>query len=186
MRSAAFVYAARALRQPLVWVVGLIYLVVFLVALGDLTLDSALRASSALTVSGWEALLLRQRAPFQFEAIAILEAPFMVWLVSPVNIAIGLALGLLTGAQIALVRIAQRCSVACGLSPIPGLLAGLPGVLAGSACCAPVLFVLLGLQVTAAVITVMGLLIPAAFVLLTVGLLVTLRSAIRRCDEAYG
>jgi hypothetical protein len=118
---------------------------------------------------------VRARAPFQFEAVAVIEAPFLVWLVSPMNIAIGLALGLLTGFQIALVRIARHCAVSCGLKPAAGVLAAVPGLLAGSACCAPILFVLLGVQVTASLITLMGLLIPAAFVFLLLGLGLTLR-----------
>ena len=86
--------------------------------------------------------------------------------------------------QIALVRIARRCAVACGLSPATGFLAGLPGLLAGSACCAPILLVLLGVQVTASLVTLIGLMIPAAFVLLLGGLALTLRVAARRCARA--
>lgn len=161
------------------------YLAVFQIAVADLTIDGVSRPFSIFIVPNWEILLLRNRAPFQFEAVAILEAPYLVWLISPMNIAIGMALGLLTGFQIALVRIARRCAVACGLSPATGIFAGLPGLLAGSACCAPILFVLLGVQVTASLVTLMGLMIPAAFVFLLVGLALTLRVAARRCGEAY-
>jgi hypothetical protein len=174
-----------AVTRRLAWLIALAYLAIFLIVIGDLTVDSASRPFSAFAAAGWESLVLRQRAPFQFEALAVVEAPFLVWLVSPMNVAIGAALGLLTGIQVALVGVARRCSLACGLSPATGLLAGLPGLLAGSACCAPILFLLLGLQVTASVVTVMGLLIPAAFVLLALGLALTLRVAMRRCAEAY-
>ena len=165
--------------------VALAYLVLFLVAIADLTIDAAWRPASLLVVANWEGLILRQQAPFQFEAIAILKLPFIVWLVSPMNMAIGVALGLLTGLQIALVRIARRCAIACGLSPVTGVVAGLPGLLAGSACCAPLLFLLLGIQVTASLVTLMGLLIPAAFLFLVAGLALTLRVAARRCSGAY-
>jgi hypothetical protein len=171
--------------QALVWGIALVYLAVFQVAVADLTIDGVSRPTSIFVVPNWEGLLLRERAPFQFEAVAILEAPYLVWLISPMNIAIGLALGLLAGLQIALVRIARRCAVACGLSPATGVLAGLPGLLAGSACCAPILFVLLGVQVTASLVTLMGLMIPAAFVFLLAGMALTLRVAARRCSEAY-
>lgn len=164
--------------------VAFIYLMAFLLAIGDLTIDGIPRSMSMFLVGNWESLLLRQRAPFQFEAIAVLEASWLVWLLSPMNIAIGTTLGLLTGLQIALVRIARRCSAACGLSPATGVLAGLPGLLAGSACCAPILFVLLGVQVTTAMITIVGLLIPAALVLLLIGFLVTLSVAAKRCRQA--
>ena len=177
-------------NQVLAWSVAAAYLILFAVAVAvavavaDLTVDGLWRPVSGFWASEWQNLVLRQRAPFQFEAVAVVEAPWVVWLVSPMNIAIGLMLGLLTGLQIALVRIAKDCAVACGLSPATGILAGLPGLLAGSACCAPLLFVLLGIQVTASLVTLMGLLIPAAFVLLSAGLVMTLRVAGRRCREA--
>jgi hypothetical protein len=165
--------------------VALAYLIVFQIAVGDLTIDGAARPASMLVLANWESLILRTRAPFHFEAVAVLEAPFLVWLVSPMNIAIGMTLGLLTGLQIALVRIARRCAAACGLGPAAGVLAGLPGLLAGSACCAPILLILLGVQVTASLITLMGLLIPAAVAFLLVGLILTLRFAVRRCGGAH-
>ena len=175
----------RAVSEPgnraLVALVALLYLLAFQVALGDLTVDAAARPASISVVPDWTALVLRERTPFQFEAVAVVEMPFVVWLVAPLNVAIGLALGLLTAVQIALVRIARRCASACGLSPAAGVLAGLPGLLAGSACCAPLLFLLLGLQVTASLVTLMGLLIPAAFLFLVIGLVLTLRVAARHC-----
>ena len=169
--------------QALAWGIALVYLAVFQIAVADLTIDSISRPTSIFAAPNWESLLLRERAPFQFEAVAILETSYLVWLISPMNIALGLALGLLTGFQIALGHIARRCAVACGLSPATGILAGLPGLLAGSACCAPVLFVLLGVQVTAWLVTLMGLMIPAAFVFLLTGVVLTLRVAARRCGE---
>jgi hypothetical protein len=178
----------RALSDPasqaVAWAVALVYVLLFQVAIADLTIDGALRPASLFVVGNWQDLVLRTRAPFQFEAVAVVEAPFLVWLVSPMNIAIGLALGLLTGFQIALVRIARHCAVSCGLKPAAGVLAAVPGLLAGSACCAPILFLLLGVQVTASLITLMGLLVPAAFVFLLLGLGLTLRFAARRCAEA--
>jgi hypothetical protein len=169
-------------NQAVAWTVTLVYLALFLVAVADVTLDGESRPLSLFVVPNWPDLVFRQKAPFQFEAVAILEAPWLVWLVSPVNVALGMGLGLLTGLQIALVRIARRCALACGLSPVTGVLAGLPGLLAGSACCAPILFLLLGIQVTASLITLMGLLIPAAFLLLIAGLALTLRTATLRCS----
>ncbi len=171
--------------QAIAWGVALVYLAVFQIAVGDLTIDGVARSPSAFVVANWDGLLLRARAPFQFEAVAVLEAPFLVWLLSPMNLIIGTTLGLLTGLQIALVRIARHCAMACGLSPATGVLAGLPGLLAGHACCAPTLLILLGVQMTASLITLIGLLISTAIVLLLLGLVLTLRVAARRCGEAH-
>ena len=164
--------------------VALLYVLVFQYAISDLTIDATSRSFSFFALSNWQEVVFRQRVPFQFESIAVLEGPFFTWLLSPVNLAFGLVLGALTGAQIALTSVARKCAVSCGLSPAAGLFAGLPGLLAGSACCAPILFVLLGIQLTASLVTLMGLMVPIAFVLLLGGLAYTLRVASKRCGEA--
>jgi hypothetical protein len=164
--------------------VALFYVLVFQYAIADLSIDGTSRSWSFFALSNWQEVVFRQRVAFQFESVAILEGPFFVWLLSPANIALGVVLGLLTGIQIALVGIARKCAVSCGLSPAAGLFAGLPGLLAGSACCAPILFVILGVQLTASLVTLMGLMVPIAFVLLLGGLVYTARVAARRCGEA--
>lgn len=170
--------------QAVIWVAALAYLALFQVAGGDLSFGGAARSSSLVVMDDWWNLALRQRGPFQFEAAAILQTPLLVWLLSPLNIAIGLTLGLLAGFQFAVVRIARRCSAACGLSPATGVLAALPGLLAGGACCAPVLFLLLGIQISASAVAVMGVMIPVAYALLLGSLVLTLRVAARRCESA--
>lgn len=169
--------------QAFAWGIALIYLLVYQFAVSDLSIDGTVRPFSMVGLSNWQDVVFRTRVPFQFEAIGVMQGPFFTWLLSPVNLAIGLALGLLTGAQIALVGIARKCAASCGLSPVAGILSGLPGLLAGSACCAPLLFILLGIQLTASLVTLMGVMIPIAFVLLLGGLVFTLRVAARRCGE---
>jgi hypothetical protein len=164
--------------------VAVAYLLIFQYAISDLSLDGSARGFSFFGLPNWFDVVLRQRVPFQFESVAVIEGPFFTWLLSPVNLAIGTMLGLLTGAQIALTNVARKCAASCGLNPAAGLLAGLPGLLAGSACCAPILFVILGLQLTASLVTLMGLMVPIAFVLLIGGLAYTVRIAARRCGEA--
>ena len=164
--------------------VALLYVLVFQYAIADLAIEGTSRSFSFFAVTNWQEVVFRQRVPFQFEPVAVLEGPFFTWFLSPVNIAFGVVLGALTGAQIALVGVARKCAVSCGLSPAAGFFAGLPGLLAGSACCGPILFVILGLQLTASLVTLMGLLVPIAFVLLLGGLAYTLRITAKRCGEA--
>ncbi|MCO6440869.1 MAG: hypothetical protein J5I81_07245, partial [Nitrococcus mobilis] len=59
--------------------------------------------------------------------------------------------------------------------PAAGLLAALPGLLAGSACCGPVLFIVLGLPISASVVGLFGMLVPVAAALLVLALLFNLR-----------
>ncbi|MFC4351960.1 hypothetical protein ACFOW6_10440 [Fodinicurvata halophila] len=163
----------------------LVYLLLYLVALGDLAFDGTLRALDGWLVPRADELWTQARVPFQFEAIGVVELPFAIWLVSPLNLLIGLALGALAGLQLALTRIALLCTRSCGIRPPVGLLAALPALLAGHACCVPALFMLLGLQVTATMITLVSIMIPLAFLLLAIGVGVTWRYAHRRCREAY-
>lgn len=164
--------------------IALAYFLVFQFSTSDLSINGTFRGASFFALPNWTEVVFRQRAPFQFESVAILETAFFTWLLSPMNLLIGAGLGFLTGAQIGLTNVARKCAVSCGLKPATGLLAGLPGLLAGSACCAPILFVILGLQLSAALVTLMALMVPIAFVLLAGGFVYTLIAASRRCSEA--
>lgn len=166
-------------------VTTLVYLLLYLVALGDLSFDNTVRPFDAWLAPMADELWTRARVPFQFEAVAVVELPLATWLVSPLNMLVGFALGSLAGLQLALTRIAWRCARSCGLRPTAGLLAALPALLAGHACCVPALFVLLSLQVTATVIAVMSIMIPLALVLMAVGTAITWWYAHRRCKQTY-
>lgn len=176
---------ADSLARAALGVTTLVYLLLYLIALGDLSFDNTVRPFDAWLVPTAGELWTRARVPFQFEAIAVVELPLTTWLVSPLNMLIGIALGALAGLQLALTRVAWRCARNCGLRPTAGLLAALPALLAGHACCVPALFVLLSLQVTATVIAVMSIMIPLAFVFLAIGTAITWRYAHRRCRQAY-
>lgn len=173
------------LTRAALGVTTLVYLLLYLVALGDLSFDNTVRPFDAWLAPTAGDLWTRARVPFQFEAIAVVELPLTTWLVSPLNMLIGFALGSLAGLQLAFTRVAWRCARGCGRRPTTGLLAALPALLAGHACCVPALFVLLSLQITATVITVMSIMIPLAFLLLAIGVAVAWRHAHRRCREAY-
>ncbi|HUE45967.1 MAG TPA: hypothetical protein VMO81_06925, partial [Aestuariivirgaceae bacterium] len=73
--------------QAVAWAVALVYVLLFQIAVADLTIGGVSRPASLFVVGDWQDLVLRTRAPFQFEAVAVVEAPFLVWLVSPMNIA---------------------------------------------------------------------------------------------------
>ena len=177
-------FRADGRSQLIALAVMIVYLLVFKLATSDLAVHGRAQSLSLIALPDWQSVMFKARVPFQFEAILLVEGPLFTWLISPLNIGIGVILGALTGGQIALTNVARKCATTCGLNPATGLLAGLPGLLAGSACCAPIIFVLLGLQLTASLVTLMGLMVPIAFVLLGGGLLYTIRVGARRCGEA--
>ncbi len=152
------------------------YWLVFLFAIRDLSVH-ARSGSVSFSVADrlWE-LMFRLRGPFQFEPVALLELPFLTWTLSPLNAAIGAALAALVGLNFALAWLAVSRPQICRARPAAGILAALPGLLAGSACCGPVLFIVLGLPLSASLVGLFGMLVPAAAVLLALALLVNLRS----------
>lgn len=132
--------------------------------------------------AGWQASfpawsrLLEPRGPFQFEPVGLLMLGPLVWTFSPLNTLLALVMGGLLGLNLLagwrLWHLPRRCSL--GGSGV-GLLAALPGLLAGGACCAPLLLVWLGLPVAGAVAGLAPLLLPLALLLMSVGLWVGLR-----------
>lgn len=140
------------------------YLSLYTVAVGDLGLNkegnTGLRVVAdpfGQTVAG--------------EAIGLVELGPIEYLVSPVTVAVGIGLGALVGVNLAVTTLAWRRPAACGVSPTTGLLAGIPALLSGTACCGPLLLLVLGIQATGVLLTALSLTLPIAVVLL-VGTLV--------------
>ncbi|WP_380676470.1 hypothetical protein [Salinigranum sp. GCM10025319] len=117
--------------------------------------------------------MFRSRGPLAFEPVAGVFVGPIELLVAPVNVAIGAGLALLVGANLAVSFLAWRHPAACGVGAggTSGLLAGLPALLSGTACCGPVVLLALGIQASGVLIASFGFLVPVA-VLLLVGSLV--------------
>jgi len=156
--------------------VGTVYLVLFLLALGDISAGG--RGFQVLTAE-WTRMFDRTGA-LTFEPIAQLTTPGMTILVSPVNIAIGSLLAVLAALNLMVTYLAFRQPQVCRFNRSTGIMATLPALLAGSACCAPTIVLILGLQVSSLFITVFQVLIPVSVLLL----LVTLMLILRRTDPA--
>lgn len=143
---------------------GLGYLLVYLFGLGHLGLgDSGLSLS---VVDDPLTRALQLRGPFQWEPVALVVAGPIELLVSPLNLLLGTVLGGLVGLNLAVSLVAYRGPAACRLGPGAGAAAGLPGVLSGFACCGPTILIVLGLQASAAVLTLFQWLLPLTVVAL--------------------
>ncbi len=156
--------------------IGVVYLVLFLVALQDISLDGS---GFQLLSTEWSRMFDRT-GPITFEPIAQVTLPGVTILLSPLNILTGLALAALAGLNLTVTWIAFRQPKACRFNRSTGILASLPALLAGGACCAPAIVLILGLQVSSLLITAFQVLIPVSAVLL----LVTLVLILRRTDTA--
>lgn len=108
---------------------------------------------------------------FSFEPIAIISAGPITYLFS-LNTVIGLVLAVLVGLNLAVSYLVWRQPKACGIgSRSAGAFASIPALLSGTACCGPVLLIVLGVQASGVLLTAFEFLLPIATVLLVGSLL---------------
>jgi len=152
-------------RAPIAIAVGIGYMALYLYMLGDLGFGASgwdLRVSRQ-----WPTLWLKARAPFQFEGIAMIHAGWLSWIISPLNLAIAAVLGWLLAANTDGAIALRQAPPACRAPGAgTGALAALPALLAGGACCAPALILLIGLPSLGAVAGLFSWLVPVAMVAL--------------------
>jgi hypothetical protein len=169
-----YIYTQPSLRWTAT-VAALVYLLLYLAVIGDLNLHPGRTGIDFYAVGAPWSRMFAPRAPFHFEALAVLELGPATYLLAPVNLAIGFALALLVGLNAALGLLAWRQPKACYRGTTSGVLAAIPGLLAGGACCGPALFLLLGLQASAGVIALFGVLVPIAALLLLASAVLMIR-----------
>lgn len=153
---------ARNRYRRLVAAVGILYLVVFLIALGNITPSTG----EFSVTTGSPAAMFRRTGLLLFDAVARIRTPLFTLLVSPLNIAMGLVISFLVGLNLTMTYIAWRQPKACPVNKATGVFGLAPALLAGGACCAPTILLILGIQATAAFITAVQWMIPLALALL--------------------
>ncbi len=153
----------RRFRLP--WLVGLGYGLIYLYAIGDISLAAPPLWDWRVAPLSLERVV-SARGPFLFEAMAIAEAGYAVLLISPLNL---LITGLLSGLLAANIHgvLYLRANPDMCRPNRAGLVAGaLPALLAGGACCAPSLILLLGIPGLGAFAGLFGWLVPLSLGLL--------------------
>lgn len=145
------------------------YLLSYLWAIGHL--DTGLGGLSVTVVDDPVATLVRSEGPFAFRPIASLALGPVTYLAS-LNTLLGGAVAALVGLNLGVSYLAWRQPAACGLGQSSsGLLASLPALLSGTACCGPVVLIVVGIQASSVLLTAFQFLLPVA-VLLLIGSLV--------------
>jgi hypothetical protein len=142
-------------------VVAALYLLTYLWALRDLTATGS-GGIDVFVVAEPVSTALTPLSPFLFEAVARIEAGPIVYLFRPVNVALGLGLGLLVGVTLSVSVVSWRGPEACRIGAGAGATAGVPGLLSGVACCGPQLLVVVGLQASAGLVAAMQWMVPLA------------------------
>lgn len=96
------------------------------------------------------------------------------------NTVLGLGLSVLVGLNLTLTYLLWTQPKACGIGESsPGILASLPAVLSGTACCGPVVLIVLGIQASSVLLTAFRFLLPVAVIML-VGSFVLLGRQVER------
>ena len=152
------------------------YPLVYWVALGHLSLGGP-GGLEAFVVSDPLARMVEARSPFSYEPVARVVAGPVVWLVSPLNLALGVLLGSLVAANAAVGLVSWRAPRVCRASARTGPLAGVLALLGGATCCGPAVFFLLGVQATGALVGAFSVLVPLSVLLLVGTLLLAGRGA---------
>jgi hypothetical protein len=148
--------------------VSVLYLGFYLYALGHLRFTGG-GGVDYVAVSDPLSRMFRSTGTLSFEPVVGIVVGPLELLVAPVNVAIGGLLALLVGVNLAVSFLAWRHPAACGIGTggkASGLLAGLPALLSGTACCGPVVLIALGIQASGVLIASFGFLVPAAALLL--------------------
>ena len=147
------------------WLIGPVsgaYGLLYLYLLGDIDIGTAGWSWHSLP---WQwAHLLSQRSPWQFEALAMLEMGALVILLSPVNLLIATMLSALLGLNLH-GALALRQNAHCTAIASAG---AWPSLLAGGACCAPSLLLLLGIPGLGAFVSLFAWMVPLALILLLI------------------
>lgn len=150
--------------------VSLAYLAAFLVVMNEFTIDPTVGFSTFVVEEPFVRMFEPGPGPFEYEPVGVFDLWLGTWVFSPLNTGIGLVLALLVGLNLALSYLAVTQPRSCGISAGSGIAAAVPALFAGSACCGPVLFLVLGIQASGLLLTAVQWLLPAGMVLLVVTL----------------
>jgi hypothetical protein len=162
--ASALVFRRRDSLAVFTLVTGL-YLLTYLWAIGHLA--PGLGGFDLLIVADPLGKLLRpELGPFSFTPVARIALGPVTYLFS-LNTLVGLGLAALVGLNLALTYLVWRQPAACGIGrSSTGLLASVPALLSGTACCGPVVLLVVGVQASGVLLTGFQLLLPMAVVLL--------------------
>jgi len=143
------------------------YLFAFLSMMQNVFVETSAGVGVSVPVQDPLSHMFRQ-APgqFAFEAIAVVEVGVVTWLFSPLNTLIGLSIAGLVALNLALTYLAVIQPHSCGIGASSGVFASVPALLAGSACCAPIIAIVFGIQMSAIVVTAFAWLLPVGVALL--------------------
>jgi len=147
-------------------VVTLVYLAAFLWMLNDVLIHTAAEFSVFVADQPLSRAFRPAPGAFLYQPVALLELGVVVWEFSPLNTLLGLFIASLVGLNLAFSYLAVTQPASCGIGAGAGVVASVPGLLAGSTCCAPVILLAFGIQASGIILTAYVWLLPASVALL--------------------
>ena len=135
------------------------YLLVYMVATGSLSVGRAV-GFDVVVASDPVGKLLARTGPVSFEPIALLDLGVARVLLAPGDLLLGATLAALVGANLALTYLAVVQPAACGIDTGAGVLAAVPALLSGTACCGPVVLLAVGVTASGALVSLFAWLVP--------------------------
>lgn len=142
-----------------------VYLLTYLYAIDQLFVGNG-EFELIVAAQPWEALTRQSLGTFTYEPVALLRLGIVTYQFS-LNTVIGVVIAVLVGINVGVSYFAWRQPAACGIgSQSAGLLAGVPALLSGAACCGPIVALVFGIQVTSGLLVVFEWLLPISVTLL--------------------
>lgn len=162
-------------------VVGVVYVLLYLVGIGDLWITGSPGAFTA-RIAANPLHMFAVDGLGQFGAIGIvyLGGLGITYLVSPLNFLVAVLIGVLTGANASLTYLNIRQSRPLRRKVSSFLLAGVPALLMAVACIGPTVAFLTGGQNSSVLLVVVRLLVPISAVLVAASILRLKRQVIGR------
>ncbi len=156
---------AQSARLWIPLLAGTAYGLLYLYAIGDVTFYGPPHWGAYLTEVSLDRVF-SARSTLMFEAIAVIELGWLVWLFSPINLFLTLVIAGLLAANIHGVLYIRHHPRQCGTRGNKALLGAVPALLGGGACCAPSLILLLGIPSLGAFSAFFGWLLPVSVIVL--------------------
>ncbi|MHA1480208.1 MAG: hypothetical protein ACTSQZ_02135 [Candidatus Thorarchaeota archaeon] len=147
--------------------VSFLYLAFYLAITGILTMNFEISSFDLFVSENWMTLILRERAPFNWEPIGFLSLGILdIYLAIP-NIIFGFIVGIFVGINIAISAYTYKTRTMCKINPSSSVLTAVPALLTGVACCGPTFLLSLGVAsatLSIAFVSILPLLFPFAII----------------------